>query len=79
MMRKLLFAVCMAASMAFASDINITLCQEKNYNCQVIPVQNVKNTEKVGNGTILRVNFANGKILDISILGKVIEFKKRKK
>jgi len=78
-MRKLLFAVCMATSMAFASDINIILCQEKNYNCQVIPVQNVKNTEKVGNGTILRVNFANGKILDISILGKVIDFKKRKK
>lgn len=81
MMKKIIFsaAVMICAAFANASDMNIVLCKEKNYDCQVIPLQDVKKVEKLTSGEILRVTFSYGGILDIKILGKTFEIKKKKK
>ena len=80
-MRKLIFMilVSLCASGAWATGTNVVLCQEKDRNCQVIPIDDAKHVEKISNGTILRVTFAYGRILDIKILGKTFEIKKGKK
>jgi hypothetical protein len=80
-MKKIVFAIAILLCSAFAnaSDINIVLCKEKNYDCQVIPLQDVKKVEKLTSGEILRVTFSYGDILDIKILGKTFEIKKNKK
>lgn len=80
-MKKNIFAIAILLCSAFAnaSDINIVLCKEKNYDCQVIPLQDVKKVEKLTSGEILRVTFSYGDILDIKILGKAVEIKKNKK
>jgi hypothetical protein len=80
-MKKFVFAIAilLCAAFANASDINIVLCKEKNYDCQVIPLQDVKKVEKLTSGEILRVTFSYGDILDIKILGKTFEIKKNKK
>ena len=79
-MRKLIFMllVSLCASGAWATGTNIVLCQEKDRNCQVIPIDDAKHVEKISHGTILRITFAYGKILDIQIAGKVFEIKKNK-
>lgn len=81
MMKKIIFAaaIMLCAAFANASDMNIVLCKEKNYDCQVIPLQDVKKVEKLTSGEVLRVTFSYGGILDIKILGKTIEIKKKKK
>ena len=80
MNKKIVFAIAILLCSAFAnaSDMNIVLCKEKNYDCQVIPLQDVKKVEKLTSGEILRVTFSYGGILDIKILGKTFEIKKRK-
>ena len=81
MIKKLIFIllVAMCASGAYASGANIVLCQEKDRNCQVIPIDDAKHVEKISHGTILRITFAYGKILDVQIAGKVFEIKKNKR
>ena len=80
-MRELLLVaiVALCASGAFAENAKIILCQEKDRNCQVIPIDDAKKVEKISNGAILRITFSYGKILDIQILGKTFEIKKDKK
>ena len=56
----------------------VVLCKDKNYDCQVIPLQDVKKVEKITSGEVLRVTFSYGGLLDIKILGKTFEIKKKK-
>jgi hypothetical protein len=78
MFKNLFAAIVLCAVFASASDMNIVLCKQKNYDCQVIPLQEVKKVEKITNGEVLRVTFSYGGILDIKILGHTFEIKKKK-
>jgi len=80
-MRKIVFfiAILLCAVFANASDMDIVLCKEKNYDCQIIPIKDAKKVEKISNGEVLHVTFSYGGILDIKILGKTVEIKKKKK
>ena len=78
MFKNLFAAILLCAVFATASDMNVVLCKEKNYDCQVIPLQDVKKVEKITSGEVLRVTFSYGGILDIKILGKTFEVKKKK-
>lgn len=77
-MKKMIFAVALLACAAFASDMDVTLCKENNYDCQVLPLKDVKKVEKVADDGILRITFMNGNLLDIKIAGKVVEIKKKR-
>lgn len=78
MFKKLFAAILLCAVLSTAADMNVVLCKEKNYNCQVIPLQDVKKVEKITSGEVLRVTFSYGGILDIKILGQTFEIKKKK-
>lgn len=78
MFKKLFIAVILCAVLSTASDMNVVLCKDKNYDCQVIPLQDVKKVEKITSGEVLRVTFSYGGLLDIKILGKTFEIKKKK-
>jgi hypothetical protein len=78
MFKNLLAAIILCAVLSTAADMNVVLCKDKNYDCQVIPLQDVKKVEKITSGEVLRVTFSYGGILDIKILGKTIEIKKKK-
>lgn len=78
MFKKLFAAILLCAVLSTASEMNVVLCKEKNYDCQVIPLQDVKKVEKITSGEVLRVTFSYGGLLDIKILGKTFEIKKKK-
>ena len=78
MFKKLFIAIILCVVFTNAADMNVVLCKEKNYNCQVIPLQDVKKVEKITSGEVLRVTFSHGGLLDIQILGKTFEIKKKK-
>ena len=78
MFKKLFAAILLCAVLSTASDMNVVLCKEKNYDCQVIPLQDVKKVEKITSGEVLRVTFSYGGLLDIKILGKTFDIKKKK-
>ena len=78
MFKKLFAAILLCAVLSTAADMNVVLCKEKNYNCQVIPLQDVKKVEKITSGEVLRVTFSYGGLLDIKILGHTFEIKKKK-
>ena len=78
MFKKLFAAILLCAVLSTAADMNVILCKEKNYNCQVIPLQDVKKVEKITSGEVLRVTFSYGGLLDIKILGQTFEIKKKK-
>lgn len=79
-MKKIIFAAAIMLCTAFAnaSDMDIVLCKEKNYDCQVIQLTDAKKVERVADGTILRVTFTYGHMLDIRIAGMVVDIKKKK-
>lgn len=77
-MMKKIVAIALLAGAAFASDMDITLCKEKNYDCQVYRLKDVKKVERVADDAILRITYSNGNILDIKITGKVVDIKKKK-
>jgi hypothetical protein len=81
MIRKFIFAslIALCAVFADAGDMNIVLCREKNVDCQVIPIKDVQKVDRISNGTILRITFGYGRILDIAILGKFVDLRKNKK
>ena len=78
MLKNLFAAIILCAVFATAADMNVVLCKEKNYDCQIIPLQDVKKVEKITSGEVLRVTFSYGGLLDINILGKTFEIKKKK-
>lgn len=78
MFKNLFATIILCAVFATASDMNVVLCKDKNYDCQVIPLQDVKKVEKITSGEVLRVTFSYGGLLDIKILGKTFEIKKKK-
>ena len=80
MMKKIIFAAAIMLCTAFSNayDMDIVLCKEKNYDCQVIQLTDVKKVERVADGTILRVTFTYGHMLDIRIAGMVVDIKKKK-
>lgn len=78
MFKKLFAAILLCAVLSTAADMNVVLCKEKNSNCQVIPLQDVKKVEKMTSGEVLRVTFSYGGLLDIKILGHTFEIKKKK-
>jgi len=78
MFKNLFAAILLCAVLSTAADMNVVLCKDKNYDCQVIPLQDVKKVEKITSGEVLRVTFSYGGLLDIKILGKTFEIKKKK-
>lgn len=78
MFKNLFAVILLCAVLSTAADMNVVLCKDKNYDCQVIPLQDVKKVEKITSGEVLRVTFSYGGLLDIKILGKTFEIKKKK-
>ena len=70
--KALLFGLIIICCTAFveASEMTVKICAEKDYDCQVMPLQDVKKVEKIVNGEILRITFYNGQQLDITIRNK---------
>jgi len=63
-------------SLTYASNLTVKICDEKNYNCQYLPLTDVKKVEKIADGKILRITFLYGGQLDISVDNKYYEIKK---
>jgi len=72
----LMMSVILIHQKTHASEIKINICKEKGYDCQVIPLTDVKKIEKISNGDILRITFYNNEQLDIDVSNKYYEIKK---
>jgi hypothetical protein len=66
---KLILVLLLVATVK-ASEMTVKICAEKDYDCQVMPLQDVKKVEKIVNGEILRITFYNGQQLDITVRNK---------
>lgn len=66
----------MGYAISHASDINLKVCKEKNYDCQTYILSDVKKIEKILNGNILRITFMYNDQLDINVSDKYYEIKK---
>jgi len=74
---KIFLIIILMAIAAFARpSITVKICKEKDYDCQIMPLQDVKNIEKIMNGEVLRITFFNGNQLDITVRNKYYEIKK---
>jgi hypothetical protein len=75
-MKALLIILLIAATTIFARPIAVKVCKEKNFDCQIIPLEDVKKIENIASGAILRITFFDGRMLDISVKDRYYEIKK---
>ena len=73
-MRYIVILTLILASFVSArSTITIKLCKEKNYDCQYLPLQDVRSINRINEGNILQITFFNGELLHININNQYYE------
>ena len=75
-MKQFILCLLIVATAIFARPIAAKVCKEKNFDCQIIPLEDVKKIENIASGTILRITFFDGRMLDISVKDRYYEIKK---
>lgn len=71
-----ILSILTAFTLLEAKPITIKICKEKDYDCQYIHLEDVKNIAKINSGDILRITFFDGRLLDIYVANKFYEIKK---